>query len=146
MEPAPVRRTQSLWIAVCMVGFVMGGVSSSSNISTEWLWSFWAIAIAYQQSIGKNNLDEHLQNYKSIRISGPIATLNLVKAPEKQRSYYVAKHRLTAHFLLPIDITWMQKTVHLSFVPGSLLSCSNMIPLQQYCVLNNAQKLVKQGC
>lgn len=40
--------TISLAIMSCMVGYIIGSVSSSSNISTEWLWVFWAIAIAFQ--------------------------------------------------------------------------------------------------
>jgi len=31
-----------------MVGFVIGSVSSSSNINNEWLWVYWGIAVAYQ--------------------------------------------------------------------------------------------------
>ncbi len=38
----------SLGIMCCMAGFVIGSISSSSNISSEWLWTFWAIAITYQ--------------------------------------------------------------------------------------------------
>lgn len=38
----------SLGIMCCMVGYTLGSVSSSSNINSEWLWVFWAIAIAYQ--------------------------------------------------------------------------------------------------
>lgn len=38
----------SLGIMCCMAGYTLGSVSSSSNISSEWLWVFWAIAIAYQ--------------------------------------------------------------------------------------------------
>jgi teichuronic acid biosynthesis protein TuaE len=38
----------SLGIICFMVGYVIGSISSSSNISSEWLWVFWGIAIAYQ--------------------------------------------------------------------------------------------------
>ena len=38
----------SLGIMCSMVGFVIGSMSSSSNISSEWLWMFWAVAVAYQ--------------------------------------------------------------------------------------------------
>ena len=38
----------SLGILCCMAGYVVGSMSSSSNISSEWLWVFWGIAIAYQ--------------------------------------------------------------------------------------------------
>lgn len=40
--------TISLGIMCSMAGFVIGSISSSSNISSEWLWVFWAIAIAFQ--------------------------------------------------------------------------------------------------
>lgn len=36
----------SLYICATMVGFVIASVSSSSNISSEWLWVFWALCIA----------------------------------------------------------------------------------------------------
>lgn len=42
----------ALGLMCCMVGFAIGGMSSSSNISSEWLWVFWGIAIAFQ---GMNN-------------------------------------------------------------------------------------------
>jgi len=38
----------SLGIMCCMIGYVIGSISSSSNIKSEWLWVFWGIAIAYQ--------------------------------------------------------------------------------------------------
>ncbi len=38
----------SLGIMCCLAGFTIGGISSSSNIGSEWLWVFWAIVIAYQ--------------------------------------------------------------------------------------------------
>ncbi|MCL2312966.1 MAG: O-antigen ligase family protein [Firmicutes bacterium] len=38
----------SLGFMCIMVGFVIGSISSSSNIGTEWLWVFWAITIAFQ--------------------------------------------------------------------------------------------------
>lgn len=38
----------SLGIGFSMVGFIIGSLSSSSNLNNEWLWIFWAIAIAYQ--------------------------------------------------------------------------------------------------
>lgn len=40
--------TISLALMCCMAGFVIGSISSSSNISSEWLWVFWAVAIAFQ--------------------------------------------------------------------------------------------------
>lgn len=50
----------SLGIMCCMAGYVVGSISSSSNINSEWLWVFWAIVIAYQ---GMNSFIE-----SSIRI------------------------------------------------------------------------------
>lgn len=38
----------SAGILSIMVAYIVGGVGSSSNMNTEWLWVFWAIAIAYQ--------------------------------------------------------------------------------------------------
>ena len=38
----------SLGIMCFMVGYVIGSVSSSSNVNSEWLWVFWGIAVAYQ--------------------------------------------------------------------------------------------------
>lgn len=38
----------SLGIMCCMASYTVGGMSSSSNISSEWLWVFWAIVIAFQ--------------------------------------------------------------------------------------------------
>jgi len=32
----------------CMAAFLMGSISSSSNMKTEWLWVFWAVAIAFE--------------------------------------------------------------------------------------------------
>ncbi len=43
-----IEVTISLAIMSSMVGYIIGSVSSSSNISSEWLWVFWAIAIAFQ--------------------------------------------------------------------------------------------------
>jgi teichuronic acid biosynthesis protein TuaE len=38
----------SLGLMCIMIAFVVGSVSSSSNINKEWLWVFWAVAIAFQ--------------------------------------------------------------------------------------------------
>ena len=38
----------SAGILSIMVAYIVGGVGSSSNMNTEWLWVFWAIVIAYQ--------------------------------------------------------------------------------------------------
>lgn len=40
--------TISLGLMCCMTGFVIGCISSSSNMESEWLWVFWGIVIAYQ--------------------------------------------------------------------------------------------------
>ena len=45
----------SLGIMCCMAGYIVGSISSSSNISSEWLWVFWGIAIAYQGVSGIDN-------------------------------------------------------------------------------------------
>ncbi|MPN20321.1 Teichuronic acid biosynthesis protein TuaE [bioreactor metagenome] len=36
----------SLGLLCCMIEFVLGSISSSSNIQTEWLWVFWGLVIA----------------------------------------------------------------------------------------------------
>lgn len=41
-------RNISLGILCCMFGFVIGSISSSSNIRVEWLWVFWAVVVALQ--------------------------------------------------------------------------------------------------
>ena len=43
-----IDKTVSLCFLCCLVGYVVGSLSSSSNISSEWLWVFWSIVIAYQ--------------------------------------------------------------------------------------------------
>ncbi len=43
-----IDKTVSLCFLCCLAGYVIGGISSSSNISSEWLWVFWSIVIAYQ--------------------------------------------------------------------------------------------------
>lgn len=43
-----VNRSISLGIMCFMAGFVIGSVSSSSNINSEWMWVFWGISVAYQ--------------------------------------------------------------------------------------------------
>jgi len=54
-----VIREISLGIFLTMVGFIIASISSSSNINKEWLWIYWAIAIAFQGYIGKQKmLDE----------------------------------------------------------------------------------------
>lgn len=40
-------KSTSLFLLCYMGAFVISSVSSSSNISKEWLWVFWAIVIAY---------------------------------------------------------------------------------------------------
>jgi teichuronic acid biosynthesis protein TuaE len=52
-----VDMSMSLGIMCFMIGYVIGSISSSSNISIEWLWVFWGIAIAYQGVVlDENNL------------------------------------------------------------------------------------------
>lgn len=48
MSNNEIDHSISLGIAFSMVGFIIGSISSSSNLNNEWLWVFWAIAIAYQ--------------------------------------------------------------------------------------------------
>ena len=38
----------SLGSICCMVAYVVGSISSSTNMSSEWLWVFWGVLIAYQ--------------------------------------------------------------------------------------------------
>jgi teichuronic acid biosynthesis protein TuaE len=35
----------SIGLLCCMVAFLMGSVSSSSNITQEWLWVFWGVVV-----------------------------------------------------------------------------------------------------
>lgn len=41
-----------VYISLCFIcsmsGFIIGSISSSSNISREWLWVFWALIISFQ--------------------------------------------------------------------------------------------------
>lgn len=41
-------RVLALAFLSCMVGFLIGSISASSNITVEWLWVFWAVAISFQ--------------------------------------------------------------------------------------------------
>ena len=43
-------------IACSLAGFVIGAVSSSSNISSEWLWVYMAVVIAFVGIEGKLNM------------------------------------------------------------------------------------------
>lgn len=43
----PFLQGASLGLLCCMAGFVIGSISSSSNMKTEWLWVFWAVLIAF---------------------------------------------------------------------------------------------------
>lgn len=43
-----VDKSISISIISCMSGYIIASISSSSNIGAEWLWVFWAVAIAYQ--------------------------------------------------------------------------------------------------
>lgn len=60
MSSNEVDHSISLGIAFAMVGFIIGSFSSSSNLNSEWLWVFWAIAIAYQ------GIEVNSEEYKKI--------------------------------------------------------------------------------
>lgn len=49
----------SLGLLCCLVAFLIGGVSSSSNITQEWLWTFWAVVIGAYSYI--ENTRSHLK-------------------------------------------------------------------------------------
>jgi len=66
--------TISLGILCCLAGYIIGGVSSSSNMDSEWLWTFWAIVIAYQgcnynikKNINEININAGKNNFNSYR-------------------------------------------------------------------------------
>ena len=48
-----VSRNISMAIASIMVSYVLAAISSSSNMTNEFLWVFWAICIAYQGLLPK---------------------------------------------------------------------------------------------
>lgn len=52
-----LHRSISTGILCSMAGFLIGSMSSSSNINCEWLWVFWAIVIAYQGLNVENELE-----------------------------------------------------------------------------------------
>lgn len=54
-------RTIALGILACMAGFTIASVSSSSNIAKEWLWVFWAIAIAFQGYASRNIVNQTIK-------------------------------------------------------------------------------------
>lgn len=61
-----MNRSISLGVICCMAGYIVASISSSSNIMKEWLWVFWAIAIAYQRigsevSVTKEPLKEIME-------------------------------------------------------------------------------------
>lgn len=41
-------KNASLGLLCCMAAFIIGSISSSSNMKTEWLWMFWAVVIAFE--------------------------------------------------------------------------------------------------
>jgi len=57
------KNKTEVYIAISMIGaltsFIIGSVSSSSNISSYSVWSFFAIAIAYQGMLIKNNVSRN---------------------------------------------------------------------------------------
>ena len=50
-------QTKSIALAIMcyQVGFIIGSISSSSNLYTEWLWIFWAVCVAFQ-GINQQNM------------------------------------------------------------------------------------------
>lgn len=50
-------KSLSLTIIACMSGYLLGSISSSSNLNSEWLWVFWGLVISYQGMISKGNLE-----------------------------------------------------------------------------------------
>ena len=55
----------SLGIMFCMIAFIVGSISSSSNINREWLWLFWGVAVAFQ-GLGNNyKKNKYIQNKSS---------------------------------------------------------------------------------
>ena len=47
-EKSKESNSISLGIICCMVGYIIGSFSSSSNFTHEWLWCFWGISVAFQ--------------------------------------------------------------------------------------------------
>ena len=43
-----IELSMSLGLLCSMMGFIIGSVSSSSNIGREWLWVFWSLVISFQ--------------------------------------------------------------------------------------------------
>lgn len=56
----------SAGILSIMVAYIIGGISSSSNMNAEWLWVFWAIAIAYQGVQPKADLKRNCMGSEDI--------------------------------------------------------------------------------
>ena len=50
----------SLGVMCIMVGYIIGSISSSSNISAEWLWVFWGISIAFQGICSKKMKNKYV--------------------------------------------------------------------------------------
>lgn len=48
----------SLGLLCCMATFLIGAVSSSSNINKEWLWLFWGVAVGMYYYIDKQGRNE----------------------------------------------------------------------------------------
>ncbi len=48
-------RSTSLGLLCFMAAFLIASISSSSNISKEWLWVFWGVAIAFVGHLGDYN-------------------------------------------------------------------------------------------
>jgi teichuronic acid biosynthesis protein TuaE len=55
----------SLGLLCCMIEFVLGSISSSSNIQTQWLWIFWGLVIAmyyYIDIVTRQRSEDKLSN------------------------------------------------------------------------------------
>lgn len=55
-----IEKEIAIVILCCMSGYVIAGISSSSNIGRAWLWLFWGIAIAFQGS-NISNIDKKIK-------------------------------------------------------------------------------------
>lgn len=60
-EEVILYKYTSLGLCAIMLGYILTGISSSSNFNSEYIWVFWSICITYQGILNKNmranNLD-----------------------------------------------------------------------------------------
>lgn len=63
-----IEAVLSAGILGIMAAYIVGGISSSSNMNTEWLWVFWAIVIAYQGVQPKANLKRNCMGSEDIDV------------------------------------------------------------------------------